>query len=71
MRFAPAGLAPIDGVVYFVNPHTLGVRADDALYRFLRGFQGVMVVGHHIFSGDVDEKQTERSWQSWLDRLFG
>jgi hypothetical protein len=38
------------GVVSFVNPHTLAVRAPDAIYRFLRGFTGSMVVGHVLFS---------------------
>jgi hypothetical protein len=31
VRFAPDGLPPIDGVVYFINPHTLGVRTGDAI----------------------------------------
>lgn len=70
VRFTPDGLAPIEGVVYFVNPHTLGVRTDDALYRFIRGLHGPMVAAHHIFSDDVDQQQAERSWQSWLTRLF-
>lgn len=70
VRFTPAGLASIEGVVYFVNPHTLGLRTSDALYRFLRGFSGVMVAGHHIFSDDVDQKQTEQVWQSWLTQLL-
>ncbi len=68
--FTPDPLPAIDGVVYFVNPHTLGVRTSDALYRFLRGFRGGMVVGHHIFAADVDQDRTERAWQSWLTRLF-
>jgi len=66
---APDGLPPIQGVVYFLNSHTLGVRASDALYRFLQGFHGPMVVGHHMFT-EVDADETERAWQSWLDRLF-
>jgi hypothetical protein len=70
VRCTPEGLAPIEGVVYFVNPHTLGVRTADALYRFLRGLHGAMVVGHHLFSADVDREQTERAWQAWLSRLF-
>jgi len=72
-RFTPDGLPRIegvvDGVVYFVNPDTLGLRTSDALYRFLRGFHGAMVVGHHLFS-DVDQNQAERAWQAWLTRLF-
>ena len=70
VRFAPDGLAPIEGVVYFVNPDTLGLRTGDALYRFLRGFHGPMVVAHHLFSDDVDQQRTERAWQSWLAQVF-
>jgi uncharacterized protein YndB with AHSA1/START domain len=60
----------VDGVVYFVNPHTVGVRTGDALYRFLRGYGGSMVAAHHLFSPthtDIDTE--ERSWQTWLTRL--
>ena len=28
----------------------LGVRTDDGLYRFIRGFDGSVAVGHHLFS---------------------
>jgi hypothetical protein len=69
VRFTPEGLAPIEGVVYFVNPDAVGVRTPDALYRFLRGFYGSMIVGHHLFAGGVDPQATERAWQAWLTRL--
>jgi uncharacterized protein YndB with AHSA1/START domain len=69
-RFTADGLAPAKGVVYFVNRDTLGVRTGDALYRFLRGFRGPMVVSHHLFAEDVDQEQAEQAWQSWLTRLF-
>ena len=69
VRFTPEGLEPIDGVVYFVNADTLGIRTNDALYRFLRGFRGPMVVAHHRFK-DVDPQRTAGAWQSWLARVF-
>lgn len=59
----------IDGVVYFTNPHTLGIRTGDALYRFLQGFQGPMIAAHHIFA-ETDRAETEHAWQTWLDRIF-
>ncbi|HEY3260656.1 MAG TPA: SRPBCC domain-containing protein [Pseudonocardiaceae bacterium] len=68
VRTAPAGLPPIDGVVDFVNADALGVRTSDALYRFIRGFFGPTVVGHHIFADGVDPKETEQAWQAWLAR---
>ncbi|GAA3074036.1 SRPBCC family protein [Streptosporangium carneum] len=70
---APDGLAPIEGVVdYAALPTFLGVRTDDALYRFIhsgaeRG--DVVVLAHHVFS-DADEKTSERAWQDWLARTF-
>jgi hypothetical protein len=70
VRFTPDGLARIEGVVYFVNPDALGVRTPDALYRFLRGFYGSMIVGHHLFAGGADPQATERAWQAWLTRLL-
>jgi uncharacterized protein YndB with AHSA1/START domain len=38
------------GVVYFTNPHTLGVRTPGAMYRFIRGLHGAMVAAHHLFT---------------------
>lgn len=38
VRLAADEIGPLDGVIYFANAHTIGVRSQDALYRFLRGF---------------------------------
>jgi uncharacterized protein YndB with AHSA1/START domain len=70
VRLTPEGLAPVEGVVDFVSSEVLGVRSDDGLYRFIHGFDGMAAVGHHLFSPDVDPKQTEQDWQTWLSRLF-
>jgi uncharacterized protein YndB with AHSA1/START domain len=67
----PEGLAPIEGVVDYVSPEVLGVRTEDGLYRFIRGYEGSVAVGHHLFAGDVDQEEAERAWQAWLSRLFG
>jgi uncharacterized protein YndB with AHSA1/START domain len=69
VHFTPAGLPPIDGVVDYVTPDFLGVRTPDAIYRFIHGFDGTMVLGHHIFA-PVDREQTEHAWQSWLTTAF-
>lgn len=69
VRLNPNGLPPIDGVVYFANSETLGVRTDDALYRFLKGFRGPIIAAHHLFS-EADSAETERAWTSWLERTF-
>ena len=64
-----ADRAPIDGTVYFVNEHTLGVRGPDTLYRFLRGLDRPMLAMHHVFA-TVDTDETEALWQAWLVRVF-
>jgi uncharacterized protein YndB with AHSA1/START domain len=69
VRLTPDGLPPMEGVVDYVSPETLGVRTSDGMYRFIHGLGGTMVLGHHIYS-DVDQQETERAWQSWLDRSF-
>ena len=65
VRLAVPGLPATDGVVYYRNPHTIGIRTPDALYRFLRGFGGQLIAAHHVFDGT----DTEAAWQRWLDTL--
>ena len=68
VRLTPEGIEPIEGVVEWVSPSFLGVRSDDALYRFIWAFTGPLMVAHHIFR-DVDEKEEREAWKSWLDGL--
>jgi uncharacterized protein YndB with AHSA1/START domain len=70
VRLTPEGLPPIEGTVDYASPETLGVRTTDGLYRFIHGLEGTVVAGHHIFSDDVDQRETEQAWQSWLTGLF-
>lgn len=69
IRVAPEGLPTVDGVVDFVSPDAIGIRTPDALYRFVRGFNGPMIVTHHVFAEGVDRKETEQAWRAWLARL--
>ena len=71
MRRTPDGFEPIEGVVDHVSPSFLGVRSDDALYRFIASFQGPSMIGHHLFAEGVDQEQAEAAWSSWLNRVFG
>jgi uncharacterized protein YndB with AHSA1/START domain len=68
-RVTPQGLPRIDGVVDFVNPDAIGIRTQDALYRFVRGFRGPMIVTHHVFAEGVDQQDTEQRWRAWLAAL--
>ena len=70
VRLAPDGLAPIEGAVDYRSPEIIGVRGDDGLYRFSRGPDGSVFVGHHLFADDLDPEKAERAWQAWLDRVF-
>lgn len=65
VRFSPPGLPTVDGVVYYENDDTVGIRTDDAMYRFLRGFRGPVMACHHYFT-KVDATETEQAWQAWL-----
>lgn len=69
-QFALPGAAPVQGIVDSVlYPSFLGMRTNDGLYRFV-GRNGEVGVGHHIFA-DVDQKEAEQAWQSWLTQTFG
>jgi uncharacterized protein YndB with AHSA1/START domain len=74
VHLTPAGLEPLDGVVDFLNEDFLNVRTDDGIYVFIHGFQGGVVIGHHIYGqpGEPapDIKDAEEAWQSWLATLF-
>ncbi|NKE60551.1 SRPBCC domain-containing protein [Lentzea sp. PSKA42] len=54
-------------VEYHRNAHTLGLRTERGMYRFLRGFHGPMIAAHHVFEGD----ESEQDWQSFLDTTLG
>ncbi len=74
VRLAVEGLPVIQGVVDYAGlPTFLGVRTGDGLYRFIHSGPSrgnVLVLGHHVFSDDVDEQTAEAAWNSWLDRLL-
>jgi uncharacterized protein YndB with AHSA1/START domain len=65
------GTGSADGVVYCANAHAIGVRAEDALYRFLRGFGKPALAAHHLFAAGADPVQARLAWESWLGRTLG
>jgi uncharacterized protein YndB with AHSA1/START domain len=65
------GIGPVDGVVDFLSRHFIGVLSDDAIYRFIHGFEGTTFAGHHLFASGTIQKEAERAWSAWLGRLFG
>lgn len=72
VRVAVEGLPPIEGEADYVGPSFLGVRTDDALYRFHgRATLGMPIaVGHHLFAGKLDAGRERDAWRSWLARVF-
>ena len=61
----------MDGVVYFANAHTIGVRTQDALYRFLRGFGKPVMAAHELFvAAPADPQRAQEAWASWLSRTL-
>ncbi|MGW7351671.1 SRPBCC family protein [Streptomyces sp. NPDC054784] len=72
VRVTPSGLAPVTAVLDYRNAHFVGLRADDALYRFFcrQAWGGpVQAVVHHM-APDVDATAVERAWHDWLHGLF-
>ncbi len=66
------GIGAIEGVVDYAKPNFVGIRTDDAMYRFFgRNAFGDYPVGfsHHLF-GDVDQEKVQLSWQNWIDALY-
>jgi uncharacterized protein YndB with AHSA1/START domain len=70
VKLTPDGFDPIEGVVDCLSKSFFGVRTDDAMYRFIRGFEGSVLVGHHLFAEGIDEPAIEAAWKAWLVREF-
>ncbi len=71
-RVEPAGIAPLDAVLDYRDANFIGLRTDDALYRFFGrdAFGAPVGLAVHQFAADADQKETERAWQEWLTGLF-
>ncbi|MGX7828059.1 SRPBCC family protein [Actinokineospora sp. 24-640] len=70
VRFAEPGIGSVDGVVFHANDQTVGVRTDNAMYRFMRGFRQSIMVSHLLFDPAADVADAERAWDGWLTRNF-
>ncbi|MGP3771451.1 SRPBCC family protein [Streptomyces sp. SDT5-1] len=67
----PEGQA-LDAVLDYRDAAFLGLRTEDALYRFFgRGRWGAPVgIGVHDFAADADARRNEIQWGDWLLRIF-
>jgi hypothetical protein len=57
-------------VVYLANPHAIGVRTADALYRFMRGFAKPVIAAHHLFAAGAEPDRARQAWEAWLSRTL-
>jgi hypothetical protein len=70
VSLTPPRLPPIDGVVDYSQPHCLGIRSSDALYRLFHGMGNSAIAEHHMFEPSVDRGDVQRRWQAWLAAQF-
>ncbi|MEU4330697.1 SRPBCC family protein [Nonomuraea dietziae] len=66
LTLTPPGQQPTEGVVYFTNSQTIGIRTRDAMYRFVSGFGGGTFAQHHLFTPGADPDEADRAWTAWL-----
>jgi uncharacterized protein YndB with AHSA1/START domain len=72
VRLEPVGLPPVEGSLDYVSSTILGVRGEDALYRFaFIPMGGGIYLGHHIYRDDVDVEAATSAWAAWLERAVG
>ena len=62
----------VDGVIDYKSDHFLGIRTDDALYRFFgrNAFGGPVGMTIHHFGNGVDPDAVGRSWEEWLAQTY-
>jgi hypothetical protein len=62
----------LDGVIDYLTPEFVGVRAQDSLYRFFgRNYFGSVVgMSAHVFRDDVDAAAAEEALKTWLDSIY-
>jgi uncharacterized protein YndB with AHSA1/START domain len=70
VRLAPWGLPDISGVVDYSQPHALGIRSDDALYRLFHGMGDSAIAEHHVFVPGSHRETLRLRWQNWLAEQF-
>jgi uncharacterized protein YndB with AHSA1/START domain len=71
VTIAPSGLGTFDGTVDVRTPSFLGVRTDDAMYRFMHiDWNQTVGLGHHIFDPGLDPTEAAERWRSWLAEVF-
>jgi hypothetical protein len=72
VRFEVPGIGPIEGTLFSRNDQSRSIRASNAMYRFIQGLFGPMVLSHIHFRSpeDPDPDTHEPQWQAWVNRLY-
>ena len=71
VRLEPAGLGPSRARSTTSSASMIGLRTDDALYRFaFIPMGGGIYMGHHVYRDDVDVAAVTAAWAAWLAEVF-
>lgn len=72
VRLDLPGAPGVEAMIDYVTPEFIGLRTDDALYRFYGrdAFGWPVGVAHHVFGEDADATAAERAWADWLAGLY-
>ena len=62
----------VDGVIDYRTDKFLGIRTDDALYRFFgrNAFGGPVGMSIHHFADGVDAEDVGAAWTDWLAKVY-
>ncbi|MEV8181389.1 hypothetical protein [Arthrobacter sp. N199823] len=67
-----AGVGMVDAVVDYLDPNFVGLRTEDAMYRFFdrNAFGAVMGMTIHLFADGADADTAGDAWGAWLNGLY-
>jgi hypothetical protein len=62
----------VDGTIDYLTPNFVGIRTDEALYRFFgrNAFGGPVGMSIHHFADGVDADATGAAWTRWLEGVY-
>lgn len=72
VRLDLPGLEPLDAVLDYLHPNFIGLRTDDAMYRFFgrNAFGAPVGFAVHHFAADADPARIEKQWGNWLTGVY-
>ncbi|MDD0856683.1 hypothetical protein NHF46_00540 [Arthrobacter alpinus] len=66
------GVGMVDAVVDYLDPNFVGLRTEDAMYRFFdrNAFGAVMGMTIHLFADGADADTAGDAWGAWFNGLY-